>query len=186
MRHTVTLLLALGLLSSCAYFSNDPSLRTPGTIIDDTGIESLVKREIRRSSPDYKGSHIVVVAFNGVVVIAGQVASEALREQAGRIARGVKRVRKVHNELTVDGPTSVLARTNDAWITTKVKSRLIANREAVGRKIKVQTENGVVYLLGLITREQAEDATAVAQNVFGVRKIVKVFEYLEETAASES
>ena len=58
---------------------------------------------------------------------------------------------------------------------------MIANKEAVGRRIKVQTENGVVYLLGLITRQQAEDAVAVARNVYGVQKIVKVFEYLEET-----
>ncbi len=180
MRHTFTLLLALGLMSGCAYFSNDPSLRTPGTIIDDNGIENLVEREIRRSSPDYKGAHIVIVAYNGVVVLAGQVGSETLREQAAKIAQDVKRVRKVHNELTVGGPTSVLARTNDAWITTKVKSRLLANKEAVGRKIKVQTENGVVYLLGLITRQQAEDAVAVASDVYGVQKIVKVFEYLGE------
>ena len=71
------------------------------------------------------------------------------------------------------------ARTNDGWLTTKVKSRLIANKEIPGTRVKVQTENGVVFLMGLVNRADADKAVAVAQQVYGVQKIVKVFEYLD-------
>lgn len=177
LRTTLLCLCAVG-LSGCSIYSQNPSVRTPGVIIDDNAIEGVVERQIRASDSGYKGSHIVVTAYNGLVLLSGQVATEALRSSASDVAQGLKRVRKVHNELTVGGPTSTMARANDGWITTKVKTRLIANKKALGRKIKVQTENGVVYLLGLVTREQADTAVAVAGNVYGVQKIVKVFEYI--------
>jgi osmotically-inducible protein OsmY len=114
-----------------------------------------------------------------VVLIAGQVANDALRAKASAAAQNLQRVRKVHNELTVGGPISLVARSNDSWLTTKVKTRLLASSQAYGTKIKVVTENGVVYMLGLITRSQADIAVDVASEVYGVQKIVKVFEYLD-------
>lgn len=175
----ILLLSLAGFVSGCAVYSQDPSVRTPGTIIDDNAIEGIVAREIRDSDEGFKGSHLVVVAYNGLVLLAGQVASAQLRDKASEVAGNVKRVRKVHNEITVGGPISLVARTNDTWITTKVKTRLIANEVVKGRKIKVLTENGVVYLLGLVTREQADAAVGVAGDVYGVQKIVKVFEYVQ-------
>lgn len=169
------LLTGLGGIGGCA---NDPSKRTPGVFIDDAVLEPMVKREIR-SKGEFDGSHLVVVAYNGVVLIAGQVATEALRDTAGEAAQGLRRVRKVHNELSIGGPISLVARTNDSWLTTKVKTRLIASDNAYGRKIKVLTENGVVYLMGLLTRNQADQAVDVAAKVYGVQKIIKVFEYLD-------
>lgn len=169
----ITLLTVL--LTACA---NDPSRRTPGVFIDDAMLENIVEREIRKSDPGYKGSHIVIVSFNGVVLLAGQVPTQGLRDKASDVAQNLRRVRKVHNELSVGGPTSLVARSNDGWLTTKVKTRLIAANEANGTKIKVQTENGVVYLMGLTTRAHADQAIDVAKDVYGVQKIVKVFEYL--------
>ena len=169
---------AIGLLSACTSLSNDPSRRTPGVVFDDTVIENVVENEIRKSDPGYKGSHLVIQAHNGVVLIAGQVANEPLRAQATEVAKKINKVRKVHNELTVGGPTSMLARSNDAWLTTKVKARLVAG-EADGTKIKVQTEDSTVYLMGMVTRAQADAAINVAKDVYGVQKIVKVFEYLD-------
>ena len=171
---SITLLLA-SLLSGCA---SDPSKRTLGVSIDDEGLEWTVKREIRNSDPGFEGSHLVVVSYNRVVLLAGQVATEALRKKAAEVAQSLESVRKVHNELTVEGPISLVARTNDSWLTTKVKSRLLWADEAYGRKTKVVTENGVVYLMGLLTRDQAETAVHVTSQVYGVQKIVKVFEYL--------
>ncbi len=176
-RYGVLVLLAV-LLTSCA-LRNDPGRRTPGVIIDDEVLESLVEREIRKSDTGYKGSHIVVVSYNGVVLLAGQVGSQALKDQASQVAQTLRRVKRVHNELTVGGPISFFARSNDAWLTSKVKSRLIAAKDVMGTKIKVQTENGVVYLLGLVSREQADLAVNKAKQVYGVQKIVKVFEYLD-------
>jgi len=162
-------------LSGCV---NDPGRRTAGVVLDDEALEWVIKGEIKDSDPGFNGSHLVVVSYNGIVLLAGQVATEALREKAARVTQGLQRVRKVHNELTVSGPISLMARSNDSWLTTKVKSRLIVSDEANGAKTKVVTENGIVYLMGLLTREQADNAVKVAANVYGVQKIVKVFEYL--------
>lgn len=174
--------LAIGLcitLAGCTTFGNNSNQRTPGVIIDDNVLENLVESEIRKSDPGFKGSHIVIVAYNGLVLLAGQVPSEALRNKANLVTQNLRRVRKVHNELTVGGPTSVMARSNDAWLTSKVKSRLIRSSEVNGRRIKVQTENGVVFLLGLVSRAQADRAVEVTSKVYGLQKIVKVFEYTD-------
>ncbi len=172
-------LITLSCLAGCSVFSSDPGHRTPGVVIDDAVLENLVEQEIRKSDSGFKGSHLVIVAYNGLVLIAGQVASPELKTKASEVTQQLRRVRKVHNELTVGGPTSIMARTNDGWLTSKVKSRLLANKEVSGNKIKVQTENGTVFLLGLVPRAQADAAVAVASNVYGVQKIVKVFEYLD-------
>ncbi len=175
----VYLTISLFLLPGCSIFGDDPNQRTPGVIIDDNVLESLVASEIRKSDPGFKGSHLVIVAYNGLVLLAGQVPSEALRDKANVATQALRRVHKVHNELTVGGPISIMARTNDSWLTSKVKSRLLTNKEVNGLKIKVQTENGVVFLLGLVTRAQAERAVAIASKVYGLQKIVKVFEYTD-------
>lgn len=173
---SISVILLTTLIAACV---NDPSKRTPGVVIDDAVLEPLVKSEIRKSDPDFKGSHIVAVSYNGIVLLVGQVATANLVAQASDVTQNVNRVRKVHNELSVGGPTSLVARSNDSWLTTKVKTRLIASDEAYGRKVKVVTENGVVYLLGLVTRAQGETAVNVTANVYGVQKIVKVYEYLD-------
>ncbi len=173
------LTITISLTTGCTIFGDDPHQRTPGVIIDDNVLENLVESEIRKSDPGFKGSHLVVVAYNGLVLLAGQVPSEALREKANVTTQALRRVSKVHNELSIGGPTSIMARTNDGWLTSKVKSRLVANKEINGSKIKVQTENGVVFLLGLVSRAQADRAVAVASKVYGLQKIVKVFEYTD-------
>ncbi len=103
--------------------------------------------------------------------------TEKLKQQAEEIARGVKKVRTVHNQLQVGGPISMVARANDSWITTKIKTKMLASK-VPGRKVKVVTEDGVVYLMGMLPREQADAAVDAARSVYGVQKIVKIFEYL--------
>lgn len=177
--YIIPLITSVLLLSGCANLSDDPGRRTPGVVIDDNVLENVIEREIRASSDAFKGSHIVVVSYNGVVLLAGQVPSAEAKSQATEVAQSLRRVKRVHNELTVGGPTSFFARSNDAWLTTKVKSRLVSTKDVPGTKIKVQTENSIVYLLGLVSRADADRAVAVAQKVYGVQKIVKVFEYLD-------
>lgn len=167
------------LLSACSMVSNDPSHRTPRVIIDDNALERIVEQEIRKSDEGYEGSHIVVVSYNGLVLLTGQVPNESLRTKASDVTGEQRKVRKVHNELSIGGPISMVARTNDSWLTLKVKARLLASDGVGGTKIKVQTENGIVYLLGLTTRAQADVAISVASQVYGIRKIVKIFEYLD-------
>ena len=172
------LCLLLPLLSSCGTLSNDPRVRTPGTMLDDQMLETYVKREISRSLGGLKGSHLVVVSYNDVVLLAGQVPSAAIKDQAEQVADSIDQVRRVHNELEIGGPISYIARTNDSWITTKVKSRLLADKHSHANQIKVVTENSVVYLLGTVPRSDAAQAVEVAKSVYGVQKIVKVFEYM--------
>lgn len=172
------LLLIFATLSACV-FSNDPRTRTPGQALDDELLERTVERKIRESNADYKGSNLHTVSYNGLILLLGQVPSDSLREQAATVAQGIDRVRMVHNELTIGGPISYPARTNDAYITSKVKSKLVATREVPGSKIKVVTENGVVYLMGMLPRAQADVAVEVASTVYGIQKIVKVFEYID-------
>lgn len=175
----VLLATQLGVLSGCAAFSSDPRVRTPGTIFDDEVIESMVRREIRNSNPAFDSAHLVTVSYNGIVLLAGQVESEALKHEAQQAAERINKARRVHNELAVSGPISYVARSADSWLTTKVKGKLLANKQTEARKVKVVTENGVVYLMGLLPREEADSAVEVARSVYGVQKIVKVFEYLE-------
>ncbi|MHA7915425.1 BON domain-containing protein [Alloalcanivorax xenomutans] len=157
----------------------DHGSRTFGAFIEDGNIERKVKINLARASADLDESHIVVVSFNGNVLLAGQVASESLKTQAENIAREVRHVRNVHNELRVAGNNSAMARTNDAWLTTKVKSRLVLSGDTPGMRTKVITENGVVYLMGLLTHQEADMAVQKVQKVGGVQKIVKIIEYID-------
>jgi len=159
---------------------DDRGTRTIGSKIDDSLIETKVAVNIAKASPDLdKHSHIVVTSYNGVVLLAGQTPREDLKSLAEQTASQVQRVKRVHNELQVLPPSSILARNNDAWLTTKVKTQMFGNADVPGSRIKVVTENGIVYLLGLVTQQEANQATAVVQGVSGVQKIVKLFEYID-------
>ncbi|MEM7220143.1 MAG: BON domain-containing protein [Pseudomonadota bacterium] len=188
-RRSLASALALALitvLTGCAA-PGETEARTTGRNLDDRGIRRVVTREIRRADPALKKAHLDVTSYNGIVLLLGQVDTEKLKAQATKAALGVRRVRKVHNEIQVSGPISRVSRSNDAWLSSKVKTRLIANKNIRGSRVKVVTENGVVYLMGLMTRDHADKVVATAQQVFGVQKIVKVFEYIEgnEAAAVE-
>ena len=159
---------------------DDRGTRTIGSKIDDSLIETKVGVNVAKASPDLdNGSHIVVSSYNGVVLLAGQTPRADLKSLAEQAAGQVQRVKKVHNELQVMQPSSILARNNDAWLTTKIKTQMLADNNVPGSRIKVITENGIVYLLGLLTQQEAARATSVVQNVSGVQKIVKLFEYID-------
>ena len=169
------------ILQGCSAFgpkSDDFGKRTLGTRLDDRRTQSLAKRNIRAADPELDKAHLDVTSFNSVMLITGQVASEELVNAASRAVEGMRHVKQVHNELEVAGPTSFLARTNDISLTTKIKSSMMISSETDANRIKVVTENGVVYLLGLLTREEAEAAVRLTRKTFGVQKIIKVFEYI--------
>lgn len=157
----------------------DPGERTFGTFIDDQQLETITKVNIGKAHPQLKAANIDVTSFNGVVLLTGQVPNNDLRNLAGGTAQQVHAVRQVYNEIQVRGTTSVLARTSDTWLTTKVKSVLMTDKEIDSSRIKVITENGVVYLMGLLTRHEAENAAEKARTVGGVQKVVKAVEYID-------
>ncbi len=157
----------------------DKGKRTLGAFIDDQQLETVAKVNINKASPALKESHISVVAYNGIILLTGQVPSNSLRNKAGETVQRIHTVRQVFNEIQVQGKTSLLARTNDSWLTTKVKTTLLAHRDIDSGRIKVVTEAGVVYLLGLLSRVEAERAAEVVSTIGGVQKVVKAVEYID-------
>lgn len=157
----------------------DPNRRTVGTMMDDSQLETIAKVNIDKAHPDLKSAPITITSFNRVVLLTGQVKNAELRELAGRTVAKLSKVRQVHNELNIQAPTSFLANTNDAWLTTKVKTKLMADDKTRANRIKVLTENGVVFLMGMIPRSEAEKAAEIASSTSGVQKVVLAVEYTD-------
>ncbi len=155
--------------------------RTTGTVIEDQSIELRIRSAFNKDPELGKQTHINITSFNGIVLLSGEAPTSALRERAGDIARRTQKVRRVHNEIQIAAPSSMMTRSSDSWITTKVKSTMLG---AAGdgfdpTRIKVVTENGTVFLMGLVTHSEASRATELARQVKGVQRIVKLFEYLD-------
>jgi len=143
------------ILQGCSAFgpkSDDFGKRTLGTRLDDGRTQSLARRNIKAADPELDKAHLDVTSFNGVMIITGQVASQELVNTASRAVEGMRNVKQVHNELEVAGPTSFLVRASDSLLTTKITSSMAFPSDADANRIKVVTDNGVVYLLGLLTR----------------------------------
>jgi osmotically-inducible protein OsmY len=151
--------------------------RTTGTYVEDEGIELKTLGALR--DVNSRGSHINATSFNRRVLLTGEVATEALRKQAEDAVRALANVRDVANELQVAGASSLASRGNDALVTSNVKFRMLNNPRFGANHIKVVTEAGVVYLMGLVTPDEGEAAVEVARNTSGVSRVVKVFEYLK-------
>ncbi len=150
--------------------------RTVGTITEDQGIEF---KAASRIDEKVKDAHVNVTSYNRAVLLTGEVPSAAAKADAERVARAVENVRSVFNELQVSGNSSLQARTNDAVLTSKVKARFVDAGKFSPVHVKVVTENGIVYLLGLVKRQEAADATEIARTTGGVRKVVRTLEYLD-------
>jgi osmotically-inducible protein OsmY len=182
----IALLLALPLVQGCGALlaggaaatgvvvSQDR--RTMGTLTEDEGIEIKTSSRIGERFKD--GVHINVTSYNRMVLLTGEVPDAEARTEAERIAWSVENVRGVHNELAVAGVSSFTVRSNDSLITTKVKGRLLDSGKINPLHVKVVTENSIVYLMGLVTKDEANEATEVARTTSGVQKVVRVFEYL--------
>jgi osmotically-inducible protein OsmY len=172
-------LILAGLL--CSLILAGCGSRSIGNKIDDQFIAPQVRANISRAHVDLTDptSHIVITSYNGVVLLAGQTPRSELKSAAEQAARKVQNVAKVHNELQVMQPTSLLARSNDTLLTTKIKAQMVADATVPGSRIKVITENGIVYLMGLVSRQEANRATSLVQSTAGVQKIVKLFQYTD-------
>lgn len=153
--------------------------RTPGTFIDDQLIEFKVYERLRAEVELWEQSHVNATSFNNVVLLSGETTSEANKERIGALAAAIPKVRRVHNELAIAAPSSMLARSSDGWITGKVKATLLSEMQLDGTRVKVVTEKGVVYLMGLATEAEAERATDIARRVGGVQRVVRLFELIE-------
>lgn len=148
--------------------------RSTGTQLDDRQIES---RAADRVGGLGERAHVNVASFNRSVLLTGEAWDEATRAEVEKLVAAVPNVRSVTNEIQVSGLSSLGSRANDTALTAKVKARLLGVKELNSQHVKVVTEAGVVYLLGLVTESEAEAATEVARTTEGVRKVIRVFEY---------
>lgn len=156
--------------------------RTTKEIWNDNNIEFEVAAITNK--PPYRGNvRITASSYRGSVVLMGQATTDAERRAFENQAKDVAGVESIHNQVRVKQPLSISAISNDSWITTKVKSALLAKSELNGIKVKVITEDSEVFLLGLVSREHADIATEVARNISGVKQVIRAFEYGDEEAS---
>ena len=148
--------------------------RTSGTMIDDDSIETRISRGVRERYGE--NTHVNVISFNRSVLLTGEVPEEARRAEIEKLAQGAGNVRNITNELQVGTPSSLGARANDSYITTTVKGRSLDSNKVNPIHVKVVTEAGVVYLMGIVTEQEAADAVDVARNTGGVVKVVRIFD----------
>ena len=153
--------------------------RTAGKYWDDNALEVKVRRAIGNDDALGSGINVSVTVFNGIVLLTGEVYNDDQRQRVEQLAKGYEETRKVVNELELAGKTNLSSRLNDAWITGKVKTRLLKLSDPPPSAVKVVTEHGKVYLLGRVTRAETEAVVETIRGISGVTYIVKVFEYLD-------
>lgn len=151
--------------------------RTAGTVIDDQGIEFKASLAIYEDKEIFNQSHINVTSYNGIVLLTGETLTEELKQKVQRIVKGIPKVTRIHNELIIAAPSALPSRSSDAWITSKIKTKFAANESVDPFYVKVVTEHGIVYLMGIVSREEADHAVHVVTNSAGVQRVVKLFEY---------
>lgn len=153
--------------------------RTAGTIIEDQTIELKAYESIRTNEELAKKIHINITSYNTAVLITGESPLDEMRQEVISLVTAVEKVTHVYNEINIAAPSSMVSRSGDVYITTKVKAKLFADKILNGLIIKVVTEKGVVYLMGLVSHQEAEIATNIARETGGVQKVVKLFQYID-------
>lgn len=150
--------------------------RTSGVYVEDQNIE--LKGSQKLSTTLGEAAHVNITSYKGNVLLTGEVPDSDAKSKAENVVKTIESVRNVTNELTVGFKTSISSRTNDAYITSKIKTQFVSENRFQANLVKVVTENSVVYLLGYVTQLEADAAVEIARNTNGVTKVVKVFEYM--------
>lgn len=157
--------------------ATDP--RSAGRQLDDETLEEKVAYNLNKDAQLKEEARVNVVGYNGKVLLIGQAPNETSKDTAKNIAAGVEGVSQVYDEIRIGEKIGFAQISQDSWITTKIKSQLLANSEVKATEVKVITENGEVFLMGNLSNEQANAAAEVARNVSGVSKVVKVVTYAQ-------
>lgn len=153
--------------------------RTPGNVVDDAYIEQKVLATIHNDVAMASQTHVNATSFNGLVLLTGEAPGESLRDRIVEITRNTPGVQAVQNEISLQAPSTLVARTSDTLVTGKVKLALVGDGRVNAAQVKVVTERGTVYLMGLLRQDEADRATEIARRVPGVQRVVKVIEYIE-------
>jgi osmotically-inducible protein OsmY len=146
-------------------------------ILADEHITKIANDRLSQDVEVHDNTHVEVTCFNQVVLLTGEAPTPRLRQMAEHIVRGVPNIKRIYNQITIKPPTSTLTQASDSWITAKIKTQMLATKDLQSGTIKVVTENGIVYLMGTVNREQGEIAVDIARQVHGVQRVMKIFQY---------
>ena len=151
--------------------------RTSGAYVDDETIEWKIIDVLYQDEQIDQQTHLNATSYNGIVLLTGEIPNEEMRVKIGEKIRSVQGVRQLHDETSIAAPSSMMSRSGDTWITSKVKTAMLTGDTDMGVRTKVVTDKGVVYLMGIVSPQEADKLTDIARRVDGVQKVVKVFEY---------
>ena len=151
--------------------------RTSGAYIDDETIEWKIIDVLYQDEQIDDQTHLNATSYNGIVLLTGEIPNQEMRVKISEKIRSVQGVRELHDETSIAAPSSMMSRSGDTWITSKVKTAMLTDDTDVGARTKVVTDKGVVYLMGMVSPQEADKLTDIARRVGGVQKVVKVFEY---------
>ena len=152
--------------------------RTFSKQIDDQSIEFVAHNELNKQKALSKNTNLHVISMNGTVLIIGQAPNSYLRDLAIKTIQDVPDIVTIHNQVRIGSTTAITTQSNDIWLTSKVKSALLANGDVNAKDIKVVTENSEVFLLGLVTKQEADIVVEITRNINGVSRVFKAFEYI--------
>ena len=150
--------------------------RTTGTVIEDQVIETKAGDFFRADAALSQQARISVTSYNQIALVTGQAPTEELRKRAVEYVSRIAKVRHVYNEIEIGSPVTAMQISSDTLLTTKVKSKLVTIKDLKSTNVKVVTENGVVYLMGLLDQPTGDAVAEVVAGVSGVCKVVKLFE----------
>lgn len=159
--------------------------RSLSTTVDDQSIQLQASAALRNDKMLHKSAHINVTSYNGIVLLTGETPTRELKARAAGIVKTIPGIGRIYNELALIAPSSLVSRSNDTWIATKIKAKMAAKDGINPARVKIITERGTVYLLGLVTLQEASLATTIARHTEGVQRVVKAFEYLPQTAMED-
>ena len=151
--------------------------RTSGFYVEDENIELKAVKYVETTLGE--NTHINVTSYNRNVLLTGEAPDDATKTNVEAFVKSIEHVRTITNEITVGPKTDLSSRSNDTYLTSKVKAKFVTENQFPANYVKVITENSVVYLMGIVTKAEADAAVAIASNTDGVSKVVKVFEYME-------
>ncbi|WP_299074683.1 BON domain-containing protein [uncultured Paraglaciecola sp.] len=161
--------------------SEDYGKRTMGTVLEDSSIESKAKINISRYNEILNNANINVTSYNRIILLTGQVPDIESKNQAGLVAEKVRNVRSVHNELEILPVNSIFDSSKDSFLKAKVSTNLLGAKGVDSDRIQVIVANSKVYLMGLVTQEEAKRTIDSVKEVSGLKAIIKVFEYIQNS-----
>lgn len=171
-----------GVVAGTAMVATDR--RTSGSQLNDEGIEIRANNRLKEKFGER--GNFSVTSYNGRVLLTGEVGGSSDKLAAEQLVFQIENVKLVVNELAIAGSTSTLKeRSNDTYITSKVKASLIEAKDVASSAFKVVTERGVVYLMGRVSKREADRGTDIARSVTGVVKVVRSFEIISEEEAKQ-